>query len=116
MGGSNATPFKMYQNIGATMNRGIEISVNTVNVDNKNFKWNSTLTFAANHEEITDLIDGKDIIGAESSITSSLLIGRPLRSYHYFINQGIWQENEAEEAWPNILKMQRRHSLLSRVI
>ena len=98
MGGSNATPFKMYQNIGATMNRGIEVSVNTVNVDNKNFKWNSTLTFAANHEEITDLIDGKDIIGAESSITSSLLIGRPLRSYHYFINQGIWQENEAEEA------------------
>lgn len=75
-----------------------EVSVNTVNVDNKNFKWNSTLTFAANHEEITDLIDGKDIIGAESSITSSLLIGRPLRSYHYFINQGIWQENEAEEA------------------
>lgn len=44
------------------------------------------------------MIDGKDIIGAESSITSSLLIGRPLRSYHYFINQGIWQENEAEEA------------------
>lgn len=38
------------------MNRGIEVSVNTVNVDNKNFKWNSTLTFAANHEEITDLI------------------------------------------------------------
>ena len=35
MGGSNATPFKMYQNIGATMNRGIEVSVNTVNVDNK---------------------------------------------------------------------------------
>ena len=77
MGGSNATPFKMYQNIGATMNRGIEVSVNTVNVDNKNFKWNSTpLTFAANHEEITDLIDGKDIIDAESS-RLVLLIGRP---------------------------------------
>lgn len=98
MGGSNATPFKMYQNIGATMNRGIEISVNTVNVDNKNFKWNSTLTFAANHEEITDLIDGKDIIGSDSHITTSLLIGRPLKSFYHFINEGIWQENEAEEA------------------
>ena len=93
-----ATPFKMYQNIGATMNRGIEISVNTVNVDNKNFKWNSTLTFAANHEEITDLIDGKDIIGSDSHITTSLLIGRPLKSFYHFINEGIWQENEAEEA------------------
>ncbi|WP_304841331.1 SusC/RagA family TonB-linked outer membrane protein, partial [Phocaeicola sartorii] len=98
MGGSNATPFKMYQNIGATMNRGIEVSVNTVNVDNKNFKWNSTLTFAANHEEITDLIDGKDIIGSDSHITTSLLMERPLKSFYHFINEGIWQENEAEEA------------------
>ena len=67
-------------------------------MDNKNFKWNSTLTFAANHDEFTDLIDGNDLIAAESSITSRLLIGRRLSSYHYFINQGIWQENEAEEA------------------
>nr|WP_289200204.1 hypothetical protein [Phocaeicola sartorii] len=79
------------------MNRGIELSVNTVNIDTTNFKWNSTLTFAANHEEITDLIDGKDIIGAER-ITESLLIGRPLRSYRYFINEGVWQESEAAEA------------------
>ena len=75
MGGSNATPFKMYQNIGATMNRGIEVSVNTVNVDNKNFKWNSTLTFAANHEEITDLIDGKD---TQRTVRISLAPNHPL--------------------------------------
>lgn len=98
MGGSNTTPFKMYQNIGATMNRGIEVAINTVNIDTKDFKWNSALTFAANHEEITDLIDGKDIIGSGSSITESLLIGRPLRSYRHYINDGIWQESEAEEA------------------
>lgn len=53
--------------------------------------------FAANHEEITDLIDGKDIIGSDSHITTSLLIGRPWIILS-FINEGIWQENEAEEA------------------
>lgn len=88
----------MYQNIGATMNRGVEVAINTVNVDKKNFKWNSALTFSANHEEITDLVDGKDIIGSESHITTSLLIGRPLNSFYHFVNQGVWQEDEAEEA------------------
>ena len=49
------------------------------------FKWNSTLTFAANHEEITDLIDGKDIIGSDSHITTSLLIGCPLKSFYHLL-------------------------------
>ena len=97
MGGSNATPFKTYQNIGATLNRGVELSVNTVNFDTKDFKWNTTLSFSANHEEITDLIDGKDIIGAVPE-TESLLLGRPLKSFYCYVNQGIWQQDEAEEA------------------
>ena len=97
MGGSNSTPFKMYQNIGATMNKGIEVGITTVNFDTKDFKWNTTLSFAANHEEITDLIDGDDIIGAVPE-TESLLLGRPLNSFYYLKNQGIWQQDEAEEA------------------
>ena len=55
MGGSNSTPFKMYQNIGATMNRGVEVAINTVNVDKKNFKWNSALTFSANQQACSDM-------------------------------------------------------------
>lgn len=97
MGGSNANPFKMYQNIGATMNRGIEIALNTVNIITKDFRWSSSLTFAANHEEITELLDGKDIIG-EPAETNSLLLGRPLHSFRDYVNLGIWQEHEKDEA------------------
>ena len=50
------------------------------------------LLLLPSHEEITDLIDGKDIIGSDSHITTSLLIGRPLKSFYHFINEGIWQE------------------------
>lgn len=97
MGGSNANPFKMYQNIGATLNRGVEFSLNTVNISTKTFKWTSALSFSANHEEITDLIDGNDIIG-EPAETNSLLLGRPLHSFRDYVNLGVWQTGEADEA------------------
>lgn len=97
-GASNNTSFKMYQNIGSTMNKGIEIAINTVNFNKKDFGWNTTFTFAANHEEITDLIDGTDIQPSTNPETGSLLIGRPLNSFYTYVKLGIWQESEREEA------------------
>lgn len=98
LGASNNTAFQMYQNIGATMNRGIEIGINTVNFDTKDFGWNMAISYAANHEEITDLIDGKDIMASTDPEKNSLLIGRPVNSFYEYVNQGIWQESEREEA------------------
>lgn len=98
MGSGNNTPFKIYENIGATRNRGIELALSTVNFDRKDFKWNTTLTYSVNKEEITDLIDGRDIIGPETPETTSLLLGRPLNSFYTFKRLGIWQTDEADEA------------------
>lgn len=97
MGSGNNTPFQIYQNIGSTRNKGIEVVLNTKNLD-KEFKWSSDFTFGANKEEITELIDGRDIIGATTRETESLLIGRPLQSFYTFKRLGIWQESEADEA------------------
>lgn len=98
MGSGNNTPFQIYQNIGSSNNRGIEFILNTKNIVKENFTWNTDFTFGANRERITDLIDGRDIIGAGTRETESLLIGRPLRSFYTFQRLGIWQEHEAEEA------------------
>lgn len=32
------------KNVGETRNRGIEVSINTINIRNKNFTWESNLT------------------------------------------------------------------------
>nr|WP_320059827.1 TonB-dependent receptor [uncultured Bacteroides sp.] len=97
MGSGNNTPFQIYENIGATNNRGVELTLNTVNFDTKSFKWNTTATFSANKEKITELIDGRDIVG-NTPETESLLIGRPLNSFYTYKRLGIWQEDEAGEA------------------
>ncbi len=43
------------QNVGKLKNSGIEVSLNTVNVRNKNFSWTSNFNFSANKNRITFL-------------------------------------------------------------
>ncbi len=55
---------EVLSNVGSTRNTGIELNLSTINIDTKNFNWKTTLTFARNKEEITELIGGKvDDIG-----------------------------------------------------
>ncbi|OMP80363.1 SusC/RagA family TonB-linked outer membrane protein [[Flexibacter] sp. ATCC 35208] len=85
----------VYQNIGSTNNKGIEIALNTVNIAHKHFKWTSTITFTTNRERINSLVGNKDIIDKE---TNSLLLGHPVHSFYTYQKLGIWQTNEADKA------------------
>ena len=96
-GGASSAQFSTYQNIGKTNNRGIEIALNTVNIQTKDLKWNSTITFAANQEKIVSLITDADIIQGQNAEVSSLLIGRPINSFFSYKLDGIWQLGEEEE-------------------
>lgn len=88
-------------NIGKIKNRGLEITLNTVNVDRKNFKWNTDIIFAANKEEISELYNGKvDDVG------NKWFIGKPIRVFYDYKADGIWQlEDQAElEKWGGTFK------------
>lgn len=43
------------QNVGSLENKGWEFLVNSKNIRNDNFKWNSTLTLSANRNKVLDL-------------------------------------------------------------
>ena len=85
----------VFQNIGETQNKGIEVAVTSRNINRNDFKWSSTLTVTSNKEQITKLIDGRDIIQSERD---SYMIGRPIKSFYTFVKQGIWQTSEADVA------------------
>lgn len=90
--------FTIYQNLGSTSNKGFEFSVNTRNIVTKDFGWNSTLTFSANKERITDLIDGQDITLKNERESTTLMIGHPIKSYLTYTYQGIWKTSEKDLA------------------
>ena len=90
--------YATYTNIGSTKNTGFEFTINSRNIVTKDFQWNSTLSFSANREKITELVDGEDIMIGTSKETQTLMLGHPIKSFKTFKYLGIWTTAEAEEA------------------
>jgi len=86
---------RIWDNIGETQNRGVEATLNTVNIDGRDFKWNSTVVFSLNRDKIVELRgDGKD------DITNNWFIGKPLRVFYDYNMIGIWQTGEQYSSQP----------------
>ncbi len=51
---------QIYQNIGKMQNRGMELSLNTVNIETKKFEWNTSFNLAHNRNRILQLYNGLD--------------------------------------------------------
>lgn len=45
----------MYRNIGSTRNMGVDLTINSINISKKDFRWNTTLTFSHNQNKILSL-------------------------------------------------------------
>ena len=80
---------RIWDNIGATENKGIELSLNSVNIRKANFTWSTDLTFFLNRDKIVELRgDGKD------DVNNKWFIGQPLSVYYDYNMIGIWQEGD----------------------
>ena len=104
----NVTGFdNVMYNLGQVDNKGLEISLNTVNISNPNFRWNTTINFSLNRNEIVHLYgpvniydaNGK-VIGQEEKddIDNRWFIGHDLDEIWDQRVLGVWQENERDEA------------------
>lgn len=85
-------------NIGRIDNKGLEIFLNTVNIDTRDFKWESNITFTSMRNKVKDL-GGIDeiIIGAGYTHVEQVAIrkpGLPLNSYYGWEVAGVWQEGD----------------------
>ena len=81
------------QNIGATRNRGWELTLNGNVVNSPSgFKWDASLNLFSNKEQIVDLFNGRDDVG------NQWFIGQPISVFYNFKQLGIWQTSEAAQA------------------
>ncbi|WP_234734727.1 SusC/RagA family TonB-linked outer membrane protein [Tellurirhabdus bombi] len=81
-------------NIGATRNSGIELTLSTVNIERPGgFQWKTDWVFMTNKEQIVELSSGKnDLVG------NRWFIGQPINVFYDYQFDGIFQNNEADQA------------------
>ena len=74
----------IWDNVGKTRNKGVEFTLNTVNIRNKDFEWSTGIIFSLNRDKIVDLRGDK-----KDDITNKWFIGKPLRVYYDYDVDGI---------------------------
>jgi hypothetical protein len=80
---------KITQNIGKTNNKGIELSIGAVAVDQKDFTWNISGNISMNRNKIVELYgDGKD------DTLNTWFIGHPIHSDFGYIFNGVYQMHD----------------------
>jgi TonB-linked SusC/RagA family outer membrane protein len=76
-------------NIGETANSGVDISLMTVNVKQKNFTWSTTLTAAWQKDHIVKLSNG-----TQPDINNGWFPGQPLSVIYGYKALGLWQASD----------------------
>ena len=81
-------------NIGKMQNRGLEISISSINIETPGgFQWSTDLNIFWNRNKLLFLDDG-----FVRNIQNGLHIGEPLTAFYDYDKIGIWQTSEAAQA------------------
>ncbi len=86
-----------WENVGKTNNRGVEITLNSVNLNpNSAFGWTTGVTFSHNREKIAALAGG-----IQRDEANGWFVGQPTQVWYDYRKIGIWQLGEEEQAARN---------------
>nr|WP_236689355.1 TonB-dependent receptor [Dysgonomonas macrotermitis] len=82
-----------YANVGKTEGWGIDLQINSTNIETKDFTWSTTLTWSKDRNKIKELANGRS-----EDIENNLFVGKEIGVYYDYVYDGIWKTSEAEEA------------------
>ena len=95
-------------NLGQVDNKGVEISLRTLNIDTPTLQWSTTIGFSynkntirhLNYEQENVLDEAGNVIGTKEmdDLNNGWFIGKPISTIWGYRVTGIWQKEEAEEA------------------
>ncbi|HTN00210.1 MAG TPA: TonB-dependent receptor, partial [Pedobacter sp.] len=91
-----------FKNIGAVANRGLELTLSTINVSSKNFQWSSNFNISFNRNKVLALAEDQQTLLSSTpydysyaSIPSYIAkIGQPLGLMYGYIWDGNYQLND----------------------
>jgi hypothetical protein len=79
----------VYDNLGEVDNKGLEISISTKNINQGNFRWETSVNFATNKNKLRDLYGDQ-----KSDLGNRWFIGQPISVVYDYRMTGIWQTGE----------------------
>lgn len=78
----------MNTNIGKVRNRGVELSISSINISNRAFEWTTTLNLARNRNKVLE-INGVGDFASSSSVTGWLFVNEPFDNVYTYAWDGI---------------------------
>ena len=85
-------------NAGKVENKGVELTVSSVNVNKKDFQWNTDVNLSFNRNKIVKMNDGVPLFtGFEAFLTKLQILseGHPVNSFYGYVMNGLFQ-NQSE--------------------
>jgi hypothetical protein len=103
-----------FKNIGKVQNQGLEFTLNTVNVDTKNFSWNTNFNISFNQNKVLSLTENQETlltnVGWDNSGTIKwrdiplyvAKVGQPIAQFYGYIWKGNYQLSDFNENTPGV--------------
>lgn len=74
-----------FANVGETANKGLDLSLTSVNINTKSFQWTTTASVSWQNDHIVSLSNGK-----QDDINNTWFIGQPLSVIYGYKGAGLW--------------------------
>ncbi|MDO4163808.1 MAG: TonB-dependent receptor [Bacteroides sp.] len=81
-------------NVGESSGQGIEVAVNAIAIQKKDFTWELNLSYTHSTDKLEKLADGSD---RNIDGTDALIVGEPLSIYYDYETNGIWGIGEYDQ-------------------
>ncbi|MBO9203312.1 MULTISPECIES: SusC/RagA family TonB-linked outer membrane protein [Niastella] len=89
------------KNVGSMENKGLELTLRTINVKTQDFSWNTTFNISFNKNKVLSLATPAPIFSGNPNFLSNtgiIQVGQPVGSFWGLIREGVWTEAERAEA------------------
>ena len=91
-----------YKNVGKMSNKGLEISLNSRNINSKNFRWSSAFNISFNKNKVLALAENQNALPASVNFNNSYsalysyvsILGQPIGQMYGLLFDGVYQLDE----------------------
>lgn len=95
----NGKAATVIQNVGNVRNRGLELTLNTVNIDSK-LKWNTNFNISFNRNQIVSLASGQTQLANQGVVRN--YVGRPMGDFYLYLVEGTFNNQGDIDNYPKL--------------